>query len=145
MNCLAIVILSITLHSSEPLHRIRDSFWHPTESEKKIYMSETLPAKQDRMSEHIFSCCSFPTFFVMYTHSEQTAKLSLIGQSIHAWDICQTGCWNSTNKKLSQPADWFCLFVVYRFYGPVNPIGSCRARSVYLTNLLLGRLNPLSS
>ena len=25
-----------------------------------------------------------------------------------------------------------CLFVL-RFYGPVNPMGSCRARSVYLT------------
>ena len=31
-----------------------------------------------------------------------------------------------------------------RFYGPVNPVGSCRARSVYLTTHLLGRLSPLS-
>ena len=36
-----------------------------------------------------------------------------------------------------------CLFVL-RFYGPVNPMGSCRARSVYLTKHLLGRLSPLS-
>ena len=36
-----------------------------------------------------------------------------------------------------------CLFVL-RFYGPVNPTGSCRARSVYLTTRLLGRLSPLS-
>ena len=28
-----------------------------------------------------------------------------------------------------------CLFVL-RFYGPVNPMGSCRARSVYLTTHL---------
>ena len=35
-----------------------------------------------------------------------------------------------------------CLFVL-RFYGPVNPMGSCRARSVYLTTRLLGRLSPL--
>ena len=35
------------------------------------------------------------------------------------------------------------LFVL-RFYGPVNPIRSCRARSVYLTTCLLGRLSPLS-
>ena len=34
---------------------------------------------------------------------------------------------------------------VLRFYGPVNPMGSCRARSVYLTTRLLGRLSPLSS
>ena len=37
------------------------------------------------------------------------------------------------------------LFVfVLRFYGLVNPMGSCRARSVYLTTSLLGRLSPLS-
>ena len=35
------------------------------------------------------------------------------------------------------------LFVL-RFYGPVNPMGSCRARPVYLTTRLLGRLCPLS-
>ena len=38
---------------------------------------------------------------------------------------------------------WFCLFVL-RFYGPVNPMGSCQVRSVYLTKRLLGRLSPLS-
>ena len=32
---------------------------------------------------------------------------------------------------------FFCF--VLRFYGPVNPIGSCRAQSVYLTKRLLGR------
>ena len=37
----------------------------------------------------------------------------------------------------------FCLFVL-RFYGPVNPMGSCRAQSVYLTTRLLGRLSPVS-
>ena len=36
-----------------------------------------------------------------------------------------------------------CLFIL-RFYGPINPMGSCRARSVYLTTRLLGRLSPLS-
>ena len=36
-----------------------------------------------------------------------------------------------------------CLFVL-RFYGPVNPMGSCRARLVYLTTRLLSRLSPLS-
>ena len=36
------------------------------------------------------------------------------------------------------------LFVCDEVYGPVNPMGSCRARSVYLTTRLLGRLSPLS-
>ena len=36
---------------------------------------------------------------------------------------------------------WFvCLFLL-RFYGQVNPLGSCQVRSVYLTKLLLGRLS----
>ena len=38
---------------------------------------------------------------------------------------------------------FICLFVL-RFYGPVNPMGSCRAQSVYLTTHLLGRLSLLS-
>ena len=33
-----------------------------------------------------------------------------------------------------------CLFVL-RFYGPFNPVGSCRVQSVYLTTRLLGRLS----
>ena len=37
----------------------------------------------------------------------------------------------------------FMLFVL-RSYGPVNPMGSCRARPLYLTTRLLGRLSPLS-
>ena len=32
-----------------------------------------------------------------------------------------------------------------KFYGPFNPMGSCRVRSVYLTTRLLGRLSTLSS
>ena len=38
--------------------------------------------------------------------------------------------------------DNVCLFVL-RFYGPVNPMWSCQAWSVYLTTRLLGRLSPL--
>ena len=48
------------------------------------------------------------------------------------------------NVDISYVKLFVCLFVL-RFYGPVNPMGSCRARSVYLTTRLLGRLSPLSS
>ena len=37
----------------------------------------------------------------------------------------------------------FYLFVL-RFYGPVNPMGLCRAQSVYLITRLMGRLSSLS-
>ena len=33
-----------------------------------------------------------------------------------------------------------CSFVL-QFYGPVNPVGSCRVCSIYLIKLLLGRLS----
>ena len=46
----------------------------------------------------------------------------------------------SSNKANWSTADLFVL----RFYGPVNPMGLCRAQSVYLTTRLLGRLSPLS-
>ena len=40
---------------------------------------------------------------------------------------------------------WCCISIVcVEVFGPVNSIGSCRAQSVYLTTLLLGRLSPLS-
>ena len=49
---------------------------------------------------------------------------------------------NSANpdQLASSEIFWFVL----RFYSPVNPMGSCQARSVYLTTSLLGRLSPLS-
>ena len=37
---------------------------------------------------------------------------------------------------------FFVMFVCV-VYGPANPMGSCRSRSVYLTTHLLGRLSPL--
>ena len=43
-------------------------------------------------------------------------------------------------KKFGSKVYDFCLFVCVE----VNPLGSCRARSVYLTTRLLGRLSPLS-
>ena len=52
---------------------------------------------------------------------------------------------NEKNIYLDMPIVWhFCLFVLW-FYGPVNPMGSYRVWSVYLTTLLLGRFSPLSS
>ena len=51
-------------------------------------------------------------------------------------------CANVHSNILSKDSD-SDLFVL-TFYGPVNPMGPCRARSVYLTTRLLGRLSPLS-
>ena len=39
---------------------------------------------------------------------------------------------------------WMIDCVELRFYGQVNPLGSCRAQSVYLTTVFLNRLSSLS-
>ena len=54
-------------------------------------------------------------------------------------------CFHGEIRKIDPILPLMKSFVfVLRFYGPVNPMGSCRARSVYLTTRLLGRLSPLS-
>ena len=70
------------------------------------------------------------TYFSTKTYIVVLMKPSQWGTSLMNPDIQFT--WRNKN-----------LFVL-RFYGPVNPMGSCRARSVYLTTRLLGRLSPLS-
>ena len=61
--------------------------------------------------------------------------------------ISHNVCFHGKIRKKTMSIKWipygFCLFVL-RFYGPVNPMGSCRAWSVYITIRLLGRLSPLS-
>ena len=57
--------------------------------------------------------------------------------------INRTTTFNKWICNLTPEVRNICLFVL-RFYGPVNPMGSCRARSVYLTTRLLGRLSRLS-
>ena len=44
------------------------------------------------------------------------------------------------NKKVVSFSCTLCGLLVWRFYGPVNSVESCRAWSIYLTTLLLGRL-----
>ena len=52
--------------------------------------------------------------------------------------------WTDRSKTLCPSTILQIDLFVLRFYGPVNPMGSCRARSVYLITRLLGRLSPLS-
>ena len=52
--------------------------------------------------------------------------------------------WGASNEYPKCMFSFLFFLFALRFYGPVNPMGSCRARSVYLTTRLLGRLSPLS-
>ena len=65
--------------------------------------------------------------------SHATYKYNSNGMVFIIWLII-----NSTIRSVSK----YCLFVL-RFYGPVNPLVSCRAQSVYPTTHSLGRLSPL--
>ena len=61
-------------------------------------------------------------------HNDDCTSVIVHMQNLHPW--------------LSKMSPVKILFVL-RFYGPVNPMGSCRAQSVYLTAHILGRLSPL--
>ena len=72
----------------------------------------------------------------------------------HSSWLCAVFQPESTDVFLISPQKnmlWYSLealcqgnYFVSRFYGPVNPLGSCREQSVYLTTLLLGRHSLLS-
>ena len=53
-------------------------------------------------------------------------------------------CIKYSNMLSAELAQRAVKFVCVEVFDPVNPMGSCRARSVYLTTRLLGRLSPLS-
>ena len=58
----------------------------------------------------------------------------------------QSHCHTKNNEQfLSAFHQWYAFHITFvRFYGPVNPLGSCRVRSVFLTPPVLGMLSPLS-
>ena len=59
-------------------------------------------------------------------------------------DIAKNHFFKIKHSLFRRSAHYAHYLFVLRFYGPINPVGSCRARSVYLTIRLLGRLSPLS-
>ena len=70
--------------------------------------------------------------------SSRTAHLTEPPRS--AWNSCQFP------TLVKNPLIWsFLISTELRFYGPVNPLGSCRVTSVSLTKLFLDRLSPPSS
>ena len=64
-------------------------------------------------------------------------------QGLHHCHMSQIFLDTSTNSQMTLYKQEKCDLFVLRFYGPVNPMGSCRVRSVYLTTRLLGRVSPL--
>ena len=81
----------------------------------------------DRQTNEQMEACTSKSS--MLTQEQESEKMNKLTETFHR---CKS-------PMLTQ----VYLFVL-RFYSPVNPMGSCRARSVYLTTRLLGRLSPLS-
>ena len=75
-------------------------------------------------------------------------NLDILFSGCSRWNIVKqntisTLCIHGKGKGNVLSQNYASLFVL-RFYGPVNPMGLCQARSFYLTTRLLGRLSPLS-
>ena len=106
------------------------------QKQSKIFVASAGAEQLGRASFHLFvrQFIYLSTFFFNFCSSKDHTgqKLSTLKQNL------------SCGKKFSLlrvgPFDFVCV----EFYGPVNPMGSCRAQSVYLTTRLLGRLCPLS-
>ena len=123
----------------------------------KTYLRIRTPSEESDQTAHSRSLIRFFTGRVLDSQGcnvSSCRQLSLSGdcaeaKAVHVryvflklrliWTTCtfclQNEGWSVTGKIFKHS---YCLFVL-RFYGPVNPVGSCRARSVYLTTRLLGR------
>ena len=103
-----------------------------------------LPVNRDLLYQPV-SLMLHPTpgIFCLHAMQQQMEASGIsraVAQQIYSSKRSSTN--NLYDYRWKSWVDW-CFFVL-RFYGPVNPMGSCRARSVYLTTPLLGRLSPLS-
>ena len=84
----------------------------------------------------------------MYADKSRQQKMVLIPYADNGYpgycpfDMSRKGVF-ALRFVLNEDMLFVCLSVL-RFYDPVNPVGSCRARSIYLTARLLGRLSLLS-
>ena len=85
----------------------------------------------------MFECDPFFAKNFQFNNTGRTVAITMVSTLVSAWV-----------KAFKRPYLlnlWIEVVVfVLRFYCPVNPMGSCQARSVYLTILSLGRLSPLS-
>ena len=95
---------------------------------------------------------SISTFFVEKKKQQQLEMCPQYRDAPAVWYLTiklQNSTWYKyLNLSLTGSLTYVCKYIcmenlktlfVLRFYGPVNQMGSCRARSVYLTTRLLGR------
>ena len=66
-----------------------------------------------------------------------------IGLNCGLWDYSASFINKFGKFMLLYIGHFFIFWFVLRFYGPINPMASCRAQSIYLITRLLGRLSPL--
>ena len=92
----------------------------------------------------IFRVSSGPKFpfYSIWSHSSKTnfqkvIRIGIFMVHLREWIHFQEG--NSLASFLKRS-----LLIELNFYGPVNLLGSCLARSFYLTTLFLDRLSPLT-
>ena len=141
--------------------------WIYTVCKDRAYPGSTGPGLNDSCQKKYLSrCCQIPRDFLQDPVMNESPKVCMPTFEFHSLkyriylsiqtdrsEQCKPRRESTTHPALFrhnrylivqiQILECVCLFVL-RFYCPVNPMGSCRARSIYLTTLLLGRLRPLS-
>ena len=131
------------------LHMIKQPFSHvPTQLIHAVYEFNSGHEKVFRFSgTFLNSRCGF--LFLLFPVGYIVGHFGAFGKI--KWKTFIERYWNASFQSQTTITDRNLLIFfaskylfVLRFYGPVNPMGSCRARSVYLTTRLLGRLSPLS-
>ena len=115
----ASIVKQLTGIYDKPQHK-KHTFWHvcPMKTQTSLHIRAVWSVFDVHIKKH---------FILRYPKCTQ-------------WTF-QSDC---MNVQADRNLCWVLLFVL-RFYGPVNQVGSCRARSVYLTKLLLSRPSSLSS
>ena len=135
---------------------MNSDFWYPPQPDphgKFIFAEVTLLCNLKLVVPHHAKTC-----LRVYTKSEGPAEaFALSDQGLHCLltDLLDTTeCLNGPKgpDDILRRIVWMRVLrmfegsfsLVLRFYGPVHPMELCRARSVYLTTLLLHRFSPLS-
>ena len=87
--------------------------------------------------------CASPntcTLLISLSRESQIMYTLALYNTIHYNTILDITLMETGSQKYMYENDLFAL----RFYNPVNPMGPCRVRSIYLNTRLLGRPSPLS-
>ena len=120
--------------------KIKDSFCEQKKKKKKKPENEQNPNLRESLMNESYDSNVQSEYDYMFSTPQKMPKIN--HSFCEETDSISPIRHVRRNSTKTSTASFVCLFML-RFYGPVNPMGSCRARSVYLTTHVLDRLSPL--